>query len=274
MWLCVCVCVFVRARWHPRPRFLWPPSFVAFQRHNGEILTAASVKHLSHWRFVVSFQLDRVQRTDQDLYRCVTQSPRGSGVSNFAELVVKGNRRLFSLHFIAPPLPFLRPPRSPNHPAFFPRWFLSRLDFPASLQPLCRIKWRLRMKLIAACSNRLQWETQMMSAPAKNVCARCRNSQTCFLFQIDFHETQIVWCLTHINGFWTANVGTRACCFFSPSKLRLSNGLSYSAFQLCQKAAHLTWTLAAPCHIMYHRWWPPSPLLSPAAQPDTTLTAV
>uniref|UniRef100_A0A673AYE8 protein-tyrosine-phosphatase n=1 Tax=Sphaeramia orbicularis TaxID=375764 RepID=A0A673AYE8_9TELE len=30
-----------------------------------------------------------VQRTDQDLYRCVTQSPRGSGVSNFAELVVK-----------------------------------------------------------------------------------------------------------------------------------------------------------------------------------------
>ncbi|KAF3839943.1 hypothetical protein F7725_018660 [Dissostichus mawsoni] len=34
-------------------------------------------------------ELDRVQRTDQDLYRCVTQSPRGSGVSNFAELVVK-----------------------------------------------------------------------------------------------------------------------------------------------------------------------------------------
>lgn len=103
------------------PRFLWPPSFVlsAFQRHNGEILTAASVKHLSHWRFVVSFQLDRVQRTDQDLYRCVTQSPRGSGVSNFAELVVKGNRRLFSLHFIAPhPLSF-SPLYPPHHPAFF-----------------------------------------------------------------------------------------------------------------------------------------------------------
>uniref|UniRef100_A0A8D3EES8 protein-tyrosine-phosphatase n=1 Tax=Scophthalmus maximus TaxID=52904 RepID=A0A8D3EES8_SCOMX len=33
--------------------------------------------------------LDGIQRTDQDLYRCVTQSPRGSGVSNFAELVVK-----------------------------------------------------------------------------------------------------------------------------------------------------------------------------------------
>uniref|UniRef100_A0A669E790 protein-tyrosine-phosphatase n=1 Tax=Oreochromis niloticus TaxID=8128 RepID=A0A669E790_ORENI len=59
------------------------------ERHNGDILTMASVKHLSHRRFVVSFQLDSVQRTDQDLYRCVTQSPRGSGVSNFAELVVK-----------------------------------------------------------------------------------------------------------------------------------------------------------------------------------------
>uniref|UniRef100_A0AAQ4P126 Receptor-type tyrosine-protein phosphatase U n=1 Tax=Gasterosteus aculeatus aculeatus TaxID=481459 RepID=A0AAQ4P126_GASAC len=59
------------------------------ERHNGDIITTASVKHLSHRRFVVSFQLDGVQRTDQDLYRCVTQSPRGSGVSNFAELVVK-----------------------------------------------------------------------------------------------------------------------------------------------------------------------------------------
>uniref|UniRef100_A0A3Q1FWM7 Protein tyrosine phosphatase receptor type Ub n=1 Tax=Acanthochromis polyacanthus TaxID=80966 RepID=A0A3Q1FWM7_9TELE len=58
-------------------------------QHNGDILTMASVKHLSHRRFVVSFQLDSVQRADQDLYRCVTQSPRGSGVSNFAELVVK-----------------------------------------------------------------------------------------------------------------------------------------------------------------------------------------
>lgn len=67
-----------------------PFPFAAFQRNNGDILTTASVKHLSHRRFVVSFQLDDVQRTDQDLYRCVTQSPRGSGVSNYAELVVKG----------------------------------------------------------------------------------------------------------------------------------------------------------------------------------------
>uniref|UniRef100_A0A4W6CQV4 protein-tyrosine-phosphatase n=1 Tax=Lates calcarifer TaxID=8187 RepID=A0A4W6CQV4_LATCA len=53
------------------------------------LMVAKGTCHLSHRRFVVSFQLDSVQRTDQDLYRCVTQSPRGSGVSNFAELVVK-----------------------------------------------------------------------------------------------------------------------------------------------------------------------------------------
>lgn len=72
---------------------------LAFQRHNGDILTMASVKHLSHRRFVVSFQLDSVQRSDQDLYRCVTQSPRGSGVSNFAELVVKGKTSIFSIFY-------------------------------------------------------------------------------------------------------------------------------------------------------------------------------
>uniref|UniRef100_A0A8C5EI33 protein-tyrosine-phosphatase n=1 Tax=Gouania willdenowi TaxID=441366 RepID=A0A8C5EI33_GOUWI len=59
------------------------------ERHNGDILTMASIKHLSHRRFIVSFQLDNIQRSNQDLYRCVTQSSRGSGVSNFAELVVK-----------------------------------------------------------------------------------------------------------------------------------------------------------------------------------------
>uniref|UniRef100_A0A3B4XQJ9 Receptor-type tyrosine-protein phosphatase U n=1 Tax=Seriola lalandi dorsalis TaxID=1841481 RepID=A0A3B4XQJ9_SERLL len=53
------------------------------------LMVARGTCHLSHRRFVVSFQLDSVQRSDQDLYRCVTQSPRGSGVSNFAELVVK-----------------------------------------------------------------------------------------------------------------------------------------------------------------------------------------
>ncbi|CAB1333701.1 unnamed protein product [Coregonus sp. 'balchen'] len=58
-------------------------------RNSGDVTSTALVKHLSHRRFVASFQVDSVQRNDQDLYRCVTQSSRGSGVSNFAELIVK-----------------------------------------------------------------------------------------------------------------------------------------------------------------------------------------
>uniref|UniRef100_A0A8C1QSY8 protein-tyrosine-phosphatase n=1 Tax=Cyprinus carpio TaxID=7962 RepID=A0A8C1QSY8_CYPCA len=45
--------------------------------------------HLGRNRFSVSFQLEDIQKPEQDLYRCVTQSSRGSGVSNFAELIVK-----------------------------------------------------------------------------------------------------------------------------------------------------------------------------------------
>uniref|UniRef100_A0A4W5QPN7 protein-tyrosine-phosphatase n=1 Tax=Hucho hucho TaxID=62062 RepID=A0A4W5QPN7_9TELE len=59
------------------------------ERHSGDVTSTALVKHLSHRRFVASLQVDSVQCNDQDLYRCVTQSSRGSGVSNFAELIVK-----------------------------------------------------------------------------------------------------------------------------------------------------------------------------------------
>ncbi|NWR95148.1 PTPRU phosphatase, partial [Furnarius figulus] len=59
------------------------------QRQSGEVVPAASVKHISHRRFLATFQLDEVSKAQQDLYRCVTQSSRGSGVSNFAELIVK-----------------------------------------------------------------------------------------------------------------------------------------------------------------------------------------
>lgn len=54
------------------------------------VVPAASVKHISHRRFLATFQLDEVSKGEQDLYRCVSQSVRGSGVSNFAELIVKG----------------------------------------------------------------------------------------------------------------------------------------------------------------------------------------
>ncbi|KAA0703493.1 Receptor-type tyrosine-protein phosphatase U [Triplophysa tibetana] len=59
------------------------------ERHNGEVSSGGSVKHLGRNRFSVSFQLENVQKPEQDLNRCVTQSSRGSGVSNFAELIVK-----------------------------------------------------------------------------------------------------------------------------------------------------------------------------------------
>ncbi|XP_055782425.1 receptor-type tyrosine-protein phosphatase U-like isoform X7 [Salvelinus fontinalis] len=59
------------------------------ERHSGDVTSTALVKHLSHRRFVASLQVDSVQCNNQDLYRCVTQSSRSSGVSNFAELIVK-----------------------------------------------------------------------------------------------------------------------------------------------------------------------------------------
>ncbi|XP_010006586.1 PREDICTED: receptor-type tyrosine-protein phosphatase U [Chaetura pelagica] len=59
------------------------------QRLSGEMVPATSVKHISHRRFLATFQLEQVSKQEQDLYRCITQSSRGSGVSNFAELIVK-----------------------------------------------------------------------------------------------------------------------------------------------------------------------------------------
>lgn len=55
-------------------------------------MPAAGVRHISHRRFMATFSLAAVGRAEQDLYRCVSQAPRGAGVSNFAELIVKGQR--------------------------------------------------------------------------------------------------------------------------------------------------------------------------------------
>ncbi|XP_025781768.1 receptor-type tyrosine-protein phosphatase U [Puma concolor] len=62
------------------------------QRQSGALVPAASVRHISHRRFLATFLLASVSRSEQDLYRCVSQAPRGAGVSNFAELIVKGQR--------------------------------------------------------------------------------------------------------------------------------------------------------------------------------------
>lgn len=68
------------------------------QRKNGEDIPVAQTKNINHRRFAASFHLNEVSSQDQDLYRCVTQSERGSGVSNFAGLIVREPP-----HPIAPP---------------------------------------------------------------------------------------------------------------------------------------------------------------------------
>ncbi|XP_041107405.1 receptor-type tyrosine-protein phosphatase kappa-like [Polyodon spathula] len=59
------------------------------QKRNGEDIPVAQTKNINHRRFAASFRLREVTTLDQDLYRCVTQSDRGSGVSNFAQLIVR-----------------------------------------------------------------------------------------------------------------------------------------------------------------------------------------
>lgn len=66
------------------------------QRRNGEDIPVAQTKNINHRRFAASFRLQEVTKTDQDLYRCVTQSERGSGVSNFAQLIVRGKVGCFA----------------------------------------------------------------------------------------------------------------------------------------------------------------------------------
>lgn len=69
---------------------------MVIQRKNGEDIPVAQTKNINHRRFAASFNLKEVTSQDQDLYRCVTQSERGSGVSNFAGLIVRGE--YFLLH--------------------------------------------------------------------------------------------------------------------------------------------------------------------------------
>ncbi|KAJ8270755.1 hypothetical protein GJAV_G00118870 [Gymnothorax javanicus] len=59
------------------------------QKRNGEDIPVAQTKNINHRRFAATFKLKEVTNLDQDLYRCVTQSERGSGVSNFAGLIVR-----------------------------------------------------------------------------------------------------------------------------------------------------------------------------------------
>ncbi|XP_047672606.1 receptor-type tyrosine-protein phosphatase U isoform X1 [Tachysurus fulvidraco] len=60
------------------------------ERHNGLLMVPYSLtSSVGERRLAAWFQIDRAQRTEQDLYRCITQSSYGAAVSNFAELIVR-----------------------------------------------------------------------------------------------------------------------------------------------------------------------------------------
>ncbi|KAM7383799.1 hypothetical protein PAMA_011252 [Pampus argenteus] len=58
------------------------------ERRNGVLLGMPLLSRLSHKRLMATFQVE-AQRGEQDLYRCITLSPRGATVSNFGELIVR-----------------------------------------------------------------------------------------------------------------------------------------------------------------------------------------
>uniref|UniRef100_A0A669BS46 protein-tyrosine-phosphatase n=1 Tax=Oreochromis niloticus TaxID=8128 RepID=A0A669BS46_ORENI len=58
------------------------------ERRNGVLLDTSMLSRLSHKRLMATFQVE-AQRGEQDLYRCITLSPRGAAVSNFGELIVR-----------------------------------------------------------------------------------------------------------------------------------------------------------------------------------------
>lgn len=72
---------------------------MVFQRINGKDIPVAQTKTISSRRFAASFNLNEVTSQDQDLYRCVTQSELGSGVSNFAYLFVRGKSYFYFWSF-------------------------------------------------------------------------------------------------------------------------------------------------------------------------------
>ncbi|KAI4818350.1 hypothetical protein KUCAC02_011693 [Chaenocephalus aceratus] len=51
-------------------------------------MDTSSLSRLSHKRLMATFHVE-AQRGEQDLYRCITLSPRGAAVSNFGELIVR-----------------------------------------------------------------------------------------------------------------------------------------------------------------------------------------
>ncbi|XP_078397143.1 receptor-type tyrosine-protein phosphatase mu isoform X5 [Cetorhinus maximus] len=59
------------------------------QRRSGKDTPMKETKVLNYRRFIATFNVANTVRSDTDHYRCVIESEGGSGVSNYAELIVK-----------------------------------------------------------------------------------------------------------------------------------------------------------------------------------------
>ncbi|XP_048468879.1 receptor-type tyrosine-protein phosphatase U-like [Rhincodon typus] len=59
------------------------------RQHGGLTSPPAQLRYFSPKSFIAVFQLHKLTKQNQDLYRCVIESGNGSGVSNFAALIVK-----------------------------------------------------------------------------------------------------------------------------------------------------------------------------------------
>lgn len=64
------------------------------------MLDAPALAHLSHKRLMATFHVE-AQRGEQDLYRCITFSPLGASISNFGELIVRGESPIPGAYFVS-----------------------------------------------------------------------------------------------------------------------------------------------------------------------------
>ncbi|GCC38574.1 hypothetical protein chiPu_0017089, partial [Chiloscyllium punctatum] len=72
-----------------RGQITQPQSLFLQRQHGGVINPSAQPERIKPTILIATFHLQQLTKQNQDLYRCVIQSESGSGVSNFAALIVK-----------------------------------------------------------------------------------------------------------------------------------------------------------------------------------------
>lgn len=70
------------------------PSFLCLQQWNGRDTALMVTRVVNHRRFSATVSVADTSQRSVSKYRCVIRSDGGSGVSNYAELIVKGECRL------------------------------------------------------------------------------------------------------------------------------------------------------------------------------------